>query len=106
MSRYSEGPKSLGETLRQMTARYKKIDLFVIDEILQRWPELVGDMIAQRCTPELVRDHALVVRVPSGAFAERLRMEEQTILTGYADLGERAPTSLKIIIGKAGESSR
>ena len=76
MSRDYDGPRSLGETLRSLTSRYRKVDLFVIDEIRQRWGDAVGETLATRCVPELVREGALIVRVPSGAFAERLRMQE------------------------------
>ncbi len=106
MSRVNEGPRSLGESLRQLAARYRKVDLLVIDEIRQRWPEIVGEALARRCTPELVRDGALIVRVPTGAFAERLRMDERSILSAYADLAERAPTSLKIVVGEAPATNR
>ena len=93
MTRSFDGPQSLGDSLRALAARYRKVDLLVIDEIRARWPDVVGDTLAQRCVPEIMRERVLIVRVPSGAFAERLRMDEAAILSAYADLENRAPTS-------------
>ncbi len=98
MSRYEDGPRALGESLRALASRYKKVDLFIIDEIRDRWELIVGDALASRCTPTLVRDGVLVVEVPSGAFAERLRSEESHIVTALSELGERAPTGLRITV--------
>ena len=98
MSRDEDGPRALGESLRALAARYKKVDLLVIDEIRDRWAELVGDVLAQRCTPVLVRDGVLVVQVPSGAFAQRLRSEEAHIVEGLKVLGDRAPKALRITV--------
>ncbi len=101
MTRRKDGPVSLGESLASLASRYKKVDLLIIDEVRARWPAAVGEVLAERCVPELVKDASLVVRVPSGAFAERLRRDERTILEAFADLGGRAPTSLTIVVGKA-----
>ena len=98
MSRYEDGPRALGESLRALAGRYKKVDLLVIDEIRDRWVDVVGEVLAQRCVPLLVRDGVLVIEVPSGAFAQRLRSEESRILEGLKELGERAPKGLRITV--------
>jgi predicted nucleic acid-binding Zn ribbon protein len=98
MSRYNDGPRALGESLRALASRYKKVDLFVIDEIRDRWELIVGEALAARCRPLLVRDGLLVVEVPSGAFAERLRSEESNIVAALSELGDRAPKGLRITV--------
>ena len=105
MTRY-DGPRSLGDTLRSLAGRYRKVDLFVVDEIRARWVDIVGDTLATRCVPELVREGVLFVRVPSGAFAQRLSMQERTILDALGDLAERAPTSLRFVVESTPETSR
>lgn len=90
----------MGESLRHLAARYRRVDLFVIDEIRIRWPEVVGATLAIRCVPELVREGVLVVRVPSGAFAERILTQERTILEGLSDLGDRCPTGIRTVVGE------
>ncbi len=100
MSTRRDAPGELGELLRAIAFRMRKIDVLAIEEIQRRWMELVGDMLARRTTPEAVKNRVLIVRVPSGAFAERLQMEERRIVNALSDLGDRAPTSLKIVVGK------
>ncbi len=99
MKRRDDGPVSLGDSLRSLASRYRKVDLLMIDVIRGRWSDVVGDVLASRCVPELVRERSLIVRVPSGAFAERLRRDEVTILSAFSDLGDKAPTSLTIVVG-------
>ena len=101
MKRSFDGPKSLGDSLRELVSRYRHVDLSVMDEIRSRWQALAGDALAGRCEPEVVRDGALYVRVPTGAFAEALKRSSASILEGLADLGERAPTELRIVVGEA-----
>lgn len=95
----SGGPRPLGEVLRHLAARYRKLDLEAIDEVRRRWPTLVDEALATTCAPEAVRDGVLIVRVPTGAYAERLRVDEGAILRALADLGSHAPTSLRVVVG-------
>jgi len=39
-----------------------------------------------------------VVSVPSGAFAQRIALDEEQILAGLSALGERAPQHLRCVI--------
>lgn len=82
-----------------LSGRYKRVDLYVIDEIRNRWPEVVGESLAARCVPELVKDGELIVRVPNGAYAERLRSDERGVLRRLAEISERAPTGLRVVVG-------
>jgi hypothetical protein len=100
VSRASDGPRSIGDSLRQLASRYKKVDLLIIDDIRERWPDIVGDALATRCHPEIVRERVLFVRVPTGAVAQRLRMEESAIVTALSVLGERAPIAVQVVVGE------
>ena len=97
----SEGPTPLGDALRQWARRRRSVDLLVISDVRRLWPDLVASPLAERCVPEVVRDGVLYVRVPTGAFAERLRMDTTSILAGLAVLGERAPRALATVVGDA-----
>jgi len=97
MSRYSDQPEPLGELLRTMARRVKKVDLTLIEEIQQRWPTLVEPAIARACHPEFVKNRVLVISVPSGAFAEQISLDRESIIHGLAAIGDRAPTSLKTV---------
>jgi predicted nucleic acid-binding Zn ribbon protein len=81
-----------------MARRVRKVDLLIIDEIRVLWPNIVGEVLAQHCHPELVKNGVLLVAVPSGAFAQRLLEDHDTILAGFSSLGSRAPTSLRPLI--------
>jgi hypothetical protein len=102
MTRYHDGPRSLGESLRDLASRYKKVDLLVIDEIRDRWDAVLGETLAAKCVPTIVRDGVLVIEVPSGAFAQRIRSEESHILAALSELGERAPKSLRVTVKSPG----
>jgi len=104
VSRSFDGPRSLGESLRDLVSRYRHVDLNVMDEIRARWPALAGEALASRCEPEVVRDGVLYVRVPTGSFAEALRRASGRIVKGLEDLGERAPREVRIVVGEAPKS--
>ena len=91
MSRHSDQPEPLGELLRTMARRVKKVDLTLIQEIQERWPTLVEPAVASVCHPEFV------ISVPSGAFAQQISLDQESIIGGLALLGDRAPTSLKTV---------
>jgi len=104
--RDADGPTPLGDSLRRLAARYTKVDLLVMDDIKSRWPTLVGDTLASRCAPEVVRRGTLIVRAHNGAFAEAVRRDERRILEGLADLGNRAPTRLQVVVREGPERGR
>jgi len=98
VKRDTDGPSALGESLRTVVSRFKRVDLLVMSDIRELWPTLVDAPLLPLCTPEFVRDQVLVVRVSSGAVAQRLSWDEQRILEGLRVLGDRAPTSLRPVV--------
>ncbi len=98
MSRDHEPVASLGELLDSLAGRLRHVDLRRIDQARQLWPRVVDPVLAEHCRVELIKDHVLVVRVPSGAFAHRVTLDAPTILAGFSALGEDAPTSLRTVI--------
>jgi predicted nucleic acid-binding Zn ribbon protein len=101
MSRRSERIVPLSEMLDVLAGRLKKVDLRIIDDIQALWPTIVEPVVAQRCQPEMIKDGVLIVRVPSGAFAQRIISDTPLILRGFSVLGDKAPTSLKTRISEA-----
>jgi predicted nucleic acid-binding Zn ribbon protein len=98
MRRFSDQPEGIGDILNTLASRMKKVDLRIIDEIRNLWPSVVGEVLATRCRPELVKNGVLLISVPSGAFAQRILEDQDVILAGLAALGERAPVSLRPLI--------
>ncbi len=93
-----EAPKSLGELLNTVAGRLKKVDLRLIDEVRELWPQVVDPILAEHCRPEFVKNGVLLITVPSGAYAQRIMLEHDAILSGLARLGDRAPTALRTVL--------
>ena len=105
MSRRSDRIVPLGEMLDIFASRLQKVDLRILDDIRALWPTIVEPLVASRCQPEMIKDGVLIIRVPSGAFAQRVISDTPLILSGFAVLGEKAPTSLKTrISGPSGSN--
>jgi predicted nucleic acid-binding Zn ribbon protein len=96
-----EQPKPLGEILNVVAGRLRKVDLRLIDEIRRLWPQVVDPILAEHCRPEFVKNGVLLISVPSGAFAQRINAERESILRGFSSLGERAPSSLRTVMTDA-----
>jgi predicted nucleic acid-binding Zn ribbon protein len=93
-----DSPARLGEILNTLAGRLRRVDLRTIDEARRRWPEIVDPVLAEHCRVEMIKDKVLIVRVPSGAFAQRVLSETPSILRGYSSLGDAAPTSVKTVL--------
>ena len=98
MTRRDDPPRPLGELLNTVAGRLKKVDIRAIDEIRALWPNIVDSALAEHCRPEFVKNGVLLVTVPSGAFAQRIKLEHEAILDGFAALGDRAPTSIRTVL--------
>jgi len=101
MARRDERIVPLGELLGVLASRLKKVDLRIIDDIQALWPTIVDPVLAGRCQPEMIKDGVLIVRVPSGAFAQRVISDTPVILNGFSVLGSKAPVSIKTRISES-----
>jgi predicted nucleic acid-binding Zn ribbon protein len=91
-------PMQLSELLNALAGRLRRVDLRVIDEARRIWPTVVDPVFAEHCRVEMIKDGVLIVSVPSGAFAQQIRLQETTILSGFSSLGKSAPNSLKTVL--------
>jgi predicted nucleic acid-binding Zn ribbon protein len=101
MAKRDERIVPLGELLGVLASRLKKVDLRIIDDIQALWPTIVDPVLAGRCQPEMIKDGVLIVRVPSGAFAQRVISDSPVILKGFSVLGSKAPVSIKTRISES-----
>ena len=97
MRAFSDQPELLSDVLTAVAKRVKKVDLTVIEVIRTRWPDLLEPALAQWCRAEFVKNGVLIISVPSGAFAQQIKIQEIQILRGLASLEERAPSSIKTV---------
>jgi hypothetical protein len=98
MKRNPEEPRRLGEILDVVASRLRKVDLRTIDEIRRIWPSVVEPLLAEKCHPEFVKNGVLLIRVPSGAYAQKINEEREIILRGFSSLGDQAPTALRTVL--------
>jgi len=79
----------LGDTAANLLAERGWSDEVAVGGVIGRWAEVVGEHVAEHCTPETFEDGRLVVRTDSTAWATNLRMLVPELLTRLAkDLGE------------------
>ena len=65
--------------------------------VFGRWPEVVGEQIAEHAAPSALRDGVLTVTAESTAWATQLRMVQAQLLAKIAAaVGDGVVTSLKI----------
>lgn len=91
-------PQPLENTLGRLVADHGwELDLRV-QGVFGRWPELVGDEVAQHCTPESLVDGKLVVRTDSTAWATQLRLLAPTVVRRLnEELGHGTVTVIDIL---------
>ncbi len=109
MKSRDEQPAPLAEVLDALAGRLRRVDLRLIDEARSLWPNAVERVIAEHCRVELIKDHVLIVSVPSGAFAQRIQQHSPSILRSFSTLSSGAPTSIKTVLQepeKPSESGR
>jgi predicted nucleic acid-binding Zn ribbon protein len=93
-----DDPAPLGDILNTLASRLRRVDLRLIDRARQLWPSVVDPVIAEHCRVELIKDGVLIISVPSGAFAQQIRLESASIVRGFSSLGAGAPTSVKTVL--------
>ena len=98
MSRRDDEPAQLRDVLDVLSGRLRRVDLRVIDQVRALWPTVVDAALAEHCRAEFIKDGVLLVSVPSGAYAQRIRLESAAILERLAVLGDAAPTSLRAVL--------
>ncbi len=90
----SQDPRRLGDVLREVAKTLGRSDLGQVDELRRRWLEHADPELVTSCVPQALEEGRLLVSVPTGAHAERVRRQSAAILAWYADLGAAAPTSV------------
>jgi Dna[CI] antecedent, DciA len=98
VARFNEQPKTIGDLLNIVAGRLRKVDIRAIDQIRELWPNIVDPVLAEKCRPEFIKNGVLLITVPSGAYAQRISSESNTILEGFSPLGESAPTALRTVL--------
>ena len=91
-------PKPLGEQLDQfLVERGWAVDV-AVGAVIGRWPEIVGQEIAQHCSPVDFSEAVLTVRADSTAWATQLRLLSSSLLTRLSEeVGEGTVTEIRVV---------
>lgn len=92
------GPQLLGETAADLSRTLGWNQPLSIGGVIGRWPDVVGEQIAERCTPETFIDGDLVVRADSTAWATQIRLLLPQLERRLAEeVGEGVVTSIQVL---------
>lgn len=91
-------PMALGEALEHVIEQRGWGTEVNVHLLMGRWPELVGEAVAEHSTPEAYRDRVLIVRTSSTNWAAQLRlMAPQLVAKMNETLGEGAVRRVQVI---------
>jgi predicted nucleic acid-binding Zn ribbon protein len=91
-------PKLLGDQLDSLLVdRGWQVDV-AVGSVMGRWPQIVGDEVAQHCTPVTFEAGVLTVRADSTAWMVQLQLLEASIMGRLeAETGKGTVTALRIV---------
>lgn len=91
-------PITVGETLERLAVERGWSTELSVGGVIGRWREVVGDQIADHCTPESFDDGALAVRTDSTAWATNLTLLVPELLARLAaELGPEVVTEVRVL---------
>ncbi|NNN03849.1 MAG: DUF721 domain-containing protein [Acidimicrobiaceae bacterium] len=74
------------------------MDLSQLENIRSLWAEVVDPALAVRCIPVLLKGDTLVIEVPSGVYAQRLREDTEIILAEFSRRGVASVMNISPIV--------
>ncbi|MBK5248332.1 MAG: DUF721 domain-containing protein [Actinomycetales bacterium] len=91
-------PEALGSTIDRLTHQFGWNQPLSIGGVIGRWREVVGDQIADHCTPETFEEGTLIVRAGSTAWATQIRLLLPQLDRRLAEeVGEGVVTSIQVL---------
>ena len=107
MAKFQHGPRALAKTIGRITKPIFSRRGFADGAVIDEWPAIAGDLLAQHTVPEKIdyprnvkTDGTLRLRVDSGSFALEIQhFEPQLIERINTYFGYRAVGSVKTIQG-------
>ncbi|NMR20436.1 DUF721 domain-containing protein [Cellulomonas fimi] len=95
-------PRLVVDTLAALLRERGWTDEVAVGGVIGRWRDVVGDEVADHCTPETFEDGVLVVRADSTSWATNLRILVPQLLRRLGDdVGEDVVREVKVL-GPAG----
>jgi predicted nucleic acid-binding Zn ribbon protein len=78
-------PKGLGDVVGNLTQELGWTEPLARSEVIEAWPEVVGEEMAKHSSPMTIEEGALVIRCDSTAWATQLRLMRGQITTTIAE---------------------
>lgn len=79
-NRFWDGPQKVGFGVDRVMKHLDAPEPSVVEAVFARWPELVGDVIADNCRPARITDGVLVIEAESPAWVSELGWMGEEIL--------------------------
>lgn len=99
-------PQLLGDTMaRLLNERGWNADVSV-GGVIGRWRQVVGEQVAEHCTPETFEDKVLVVRADSTAWATQMQLLVPRLLDRLAQEVGKDVVERVTVLGPAGPGFR
>lgn len=91
-------PVLLGDTLARLAAERGWREDLSVGGVVGRWREVVGEQIADHCTPELFENGRLVVRADSTSWASQVRLlVPQLLIRLEKEVGPDVVTEVQVL---------
>lgn len=78
--------EKIGDVISRLMMRERNERRARQGPIFDRWPEVVGDLLAKKCLPVAVRKGVLVVQVADSVWMQELQMQKMEILERIREL--------------------
>ena len=100
----SKMPKPIGGVIDNVIRSLGLTRSFYGWQIVSRWPEIVGEMIAKRATAFRFEDGTLFVAVPDATWRHTLSMQTEEILEKIHNLtGGKYVRRIRLVQGEKGK---
>ena len=78
------GPQRLGRALDRLMGTLRAPSVDVLDSVFSRWPEIVGDDVADHCRPVSIEGDTLTVSADDPTWASELKWLEKDLVKRVA----------------------
>lgn len=91
-------PQTVSSTMSALFRDRGWVQEVSVGSVVGRWRQVVGDQIADHCTPETFDDGVLVVRTDSSAWAQQLKMLAPQLVRRMAeDIGDGVVREVRVV---------
>lgn len=99
--RFFDGPKKVGFGVDRVMKHLDAPTPSIVEAVFSRWPELVGDVIADHVRPARITNGELVIEAESAEWMSEMRWMSEEILNQIrTKLDTDEVTSVSVVLAK------